>query len=260
MTFKPQIVSLILILCIGLVSCRSAKTITDNGTLNPNLSARQIIKNSDKNNTKFSMLSAKVKINVIEGDKSKSYSLKLRMHKDSTIMLISSPITVVKAIITPKRVAFYNKLDGTYFDGDFTYLSELLGTELDFYKVQALLLGEPVFKPNTKDYEASVYENSYMLQPKNQEDLFEVFLLFNPAHFKMDSQQIAQSKEQRHLEINYLAYQEVEKEILPERIKIIAIENDKELKIDLEYKGIELNQDLRFPFKVPSGYDLIELK
>jgi hypothetical protein len=121
-------------------------------------------------------------------------------------------------------------------------------------------LGEPVFKPNTKDYEASVYENSYMLQPKNQEDLFEVFLLFNPAHFKMDSQQIAQSKEQRHLEINYLAYQEVEKEILPERIKIIAIENDKELKIDLEYKGIELNQDLRFPFKVPSGYDLIELK
>lgn len=258
MTFKPQIVSLILILCIGIVSCRSAKTITDNGTLNPNLSARQIIKNSDKNNTKFNTLSSRLKIESTDGDKSQSVSVSLRMEKDKTIWM--SKLGIVKVLITPNRVAFYNKFDGTYFDGDFTYLSELLGTELDFYKVQALLLGEPVFKPNTKDYEASVYENSYMLQPKNQEDLFEVFLLFNPAHFKMDSQQIAQSKKQRHLEINYLAYQEVEKEILPERIKIIAIENDKELKIDLEYKGIELNQDLRFPFKVPSGYDLIELK
>ena len=74
---------------------------------------------------------------------------------------MSTPITVVKAIITPNRVAFYNKLDGTYFDGDFTYLSDLLRTELDFYKVQALLLGEPVFKPNTKEYKASVFEKSY---------------------------------------------------------------------------------------------------
>ena len=260
MTIKPKIITLILIVCIGLVSCKSAKTITANGTLNPNLSARQIIKNNDKNNSKFSMLSAKVKINVIEGDKSKSYSLKLRMQKDSTIMLISSPITVAKAIITPKRVAFYNKLDGTYFDGDFTYLSKLLGTELDFNKVQALLLGDPIFKPNSKYYEASVFDKSYMLKPTNQNDLFELFLLFNPSHFKMDSQQITQPKERRHLEVNYLAYQDVEKEILPEDIKIIAIENDNQLIINLEYKGIELNQNLRFPFRIPSGYDQIELK
>ncbi|WP_034060072.1 DUF4292 domain-containing protein [Lacinutrix jangbogonensis] len=259
MTLKPQIVSLILVLCIGLVSCKSAKTIADNGTLNAKLSARQIIKKSDKSELQFNTLSARVKINMIEGDKSKSYSLKLRMQKDSTILLISSPITVVKAIITPTRVAFYNKLDGTYFDGDFAYLSDLLGTELDFNKVQALLLGEPVFKPNTNEYEASVFEKSYMLNPINQNDLFEVFLLFNPTHFKMDSQQIAQSKEKRLLEIDYLAYQDVEKEVLPQRIKITALENDEQLKIDLEYKGVQLNQNLRFPFTIPSGYEQIIL-
>lgn len=246
--------------CIGLASCKSAKTITDNGSLNANLSAKQIIKNSNKSNSEFKTLSARVKINITETDKSKSYALKLRMQKDSTILLISSPITVVKAIITPSRVAFYNKLDGTYFDGDFTYLSKLLGTELDFYKVQALLLGEPVFKPNTKDYEASVFEKSYMLQPKNQSDLFELFLLFNPTHFKMNAQEIAQSKTNRLLRIDYLAYQNVAKAILPELIKIIALENDDQLKIDLEYKNIELDQNLRFPFSIPSGYDQIILK
>ena len=258
MTFRPQIVALILVLCIGLVSCNSAKTIAANGTLNTNLTTKQIIKNNAKSKSKFNTLSARLKIESSDGNKSQSVSVSLRMEKDKTIWM--SKLGIVKALITPNRVAFYNKFDGTFFDGDFTYLSELLGTELDFNKVQALLLGEPVFEPNTKDYQASVFEKSYMLQPKNQNDLFELFLLFNPTHFKMDSQQIGQSKEKRFLEIDYLAYQNVEKEILPERIKIIALENDDQLKIDLEYKGVELNQNLRFPFRIPSGYDQIELK
>ncbi|MEJ6791675.1 MAG: DUF4292 domain-containing protein [Lacinutrix sp.] len=258
MTFKPQIVSLIFILYIGFVSCKSAKTIVENGTLNANLSAKQIIKNNTKNNTNLNTLSARLKIDSYDGDKSQSVSVSFRMEKDKTIWM--SKLGIVKAIITPTRVAFYNKLDGTYFDGDFTYLSQLLGTELDFNKVQSLLLGEAVFKPNTKEYEASVFEKSYMLKPKNQNDLYELFLLFNPTHFKMDSHQISQPKEQRHLEINYLAYQDVEKEILPERIKIIALENEKQLKIDMEFKGVQLNQDLKFPFTIPSGYNLITLK
>ncbi|WP_055447216.1 DUF4292 domain-containing protein [Lacinutrix mariniflava] len=258
MKFRPQIVSLILVLCIGLVSCNSAKTITENGTLNANLSSKQIIKNNAKSNSEFKMLSARLKIESTDGKKSQSVSVSLRMEKDKMIWM--SKLGIVKALITPNRVAFYNKLDGTYFDGDFTYLSELLGTDLDFNKVQALLLGEPIFNPNTKDYEASVFEKSYMLQPKKQNDLFELFLLFNPTHFKMDSQEIAQSKNKRLLKIDYLAYQNVDKEILPERIKILALENEDQLIIDLEYKGIELNQSLRFPFKIPSGYDKIELK
>jgi len=258
MSIKPKIVSLILILCIGLVNCKSAKTVAEGGTLNTNISTKQIIKNNAKNESKFSTLSARLKIESNDGKRSQSVSVSLRMEKDKTIWM--SKLGIIKALITPNRVAFYNKLDGTYFDGDFTYLSELLGTELDFNKVQALLLGEPVFKPNTKDYKASVFEKSYMLQPINQDTLFELFLLFNATHFKMDSQQITQSKEKRHLEINYMAYQEVDKEILPERIKIIALENDDQLKIELEFKGVELNQDHSFPFTIPSGYDKIELK
>ena len=258
MTFRPQIFSLILLICIGFVSCKSAKTIADNGTLNTNLSAKQIIKNNTKNNTKLNTLSGRLKIDSNDGEKSQSASVSFRMEKDKTIWM--SKLGIVKALITPNRVAFYNKLDGTYFDGDFTYLSQLLGTELDFNKVQALLLGEPVFKPNAKDYEASVFEKSYMLKPITQNDVFELFMLFNPIHFKTDSQQISQSKVQRHLEINYLAYQNVEKEIVPERIKIIALENDDQLSIDLVFKGVELNKNLRFPFSIPSGYKLITLK
>ena len=30
--------------------------------------------------------------------------------------------------------------------------------------------------------------------------------------------------------------------------------------IDLEYKSVSLNEELRFPYKIPSGYDEIVLK
>lgn len=258
MKFKSQLVILILIVCFGLVSCKSTKTISGNGTLNSKLSAKQIIKNNAINTSKFKTLSSRLKIETTDSKKSQSVSVSLRMEKNKTIWM--SKLGLVKALITPTRVAFYNKLDGTYFDGDFTYLSALLGTDLNFKKVQALLLGEPVFIPTAKLYDASIHEKSYMLQPKNQNDLFELFLMFNPKHFKMDGQQIAQSKEQRLLEIDYLAYQTIEKEILPEHIKIIAIENDDQLTIDLDFKSVELNKNLRFPFKIPSGFEEISIK
>ena len=62
----------------------------------------------------------------------------MRMEKDQKILIMSTPISVVKALITPEKVSFYNKLDNTYFEGDFKYLSDLLGTDLDFEKVQNL--------------------------------------------------------------------------------------------------------------------------
>ena len=69
-----------------------------------------------------------------------------------------------------------------------------------------------------------------------------------------------QVEESRFLQIDYLKYQEANRQTLPERVKIIALEQTDELIIDLEYKSLSLNEDLRFPFKIPSGYDEIFLK
>ncbi len=75
----------------------------------------------------------------------------------------------------------------------------------------------------------------------------------------MDSQQISQSQESRFLEIDYLSYQKVDKETLPKQLKIIAVEKDDETIIDLEFKSVKLNEELRFPFRIPSGFEEIIL-
>ena len=241
------------------VGCKSTKSLTSVGSIKENITAKQIIKENQKQTADFKTFQAKVKIDFTDGDKSNGVSVNLRIEKDKVIWL-SAPLGMAKAMITPDKVQYYNKLENQYFDGDYSLLSELLGIELDFNKVQNLLLGETLFDLSNGTYLASNNEISYVLQPENQKQVFEIFYLFNPGHYKLDSQQLSQSIQKRFLQVDYKNYQLVSKEIIPEIINIVAVEDNSEVKIDLEYKSVSLNEEVRFPFEIPSGYTEIELK
>jgi outer membrane biogenesis lipoprotein LolB len=240
------------------ISCTSARSIVANGEIYSKLTAKQLIKENGKQDARFKTLQAKVKIGIIDGLKESSYTLNLRMEKDKTIWL-SATLGLARAMITPDRVQFYDKINNQYFDGDYKLLSDLLGVELNFEKVQSLLIGESLFDLKEDTYVISNNEASYILQPKNQNALLELFLLFNPSHFKMDSQQLMQPLKKRFLQIDYTGYQEVDKEILPQNIKIIAVEDSEELNVLMEYKSVSVNEEVRFPFRIPSGFEEIIL-
>lgn len=247
------------LLLVFVLGCKSSKRIASSGELNTKLTAKQLIKEHQKQEPKFKTLQARVKVEYVQGDKSQSHTISLRMEKDKVIWL-SAPIGFVRAKITPEKVSFYNKLDNTYFDGDFSLISDLLGTKLDFEKVQNILLGNAIYNLNNESYNADTHEGSYVLSPKNQNQLFEIFYLLNPKHFKMDSQQLTQPLEQRMLEIDYKDYQEVDKQIVPQNVKVIALERDFETIINMEFKSVSLNTDLNFPFRIPNGFKEIVIK
>ncbi|WP_158846575.1 DUF4292 domain-containing protein [Algibacter sp. L1A34] len=249
------ILSFILLLSF---SCKSVRTITG-GAGDLNMSSKAVIKENTKKRPDFKTLQAKLRINFNKNGKSQTNTVSFRAKKDE-VLWMNAPFSVIRAMITPEKVGFYNKLDNTYFEGDFSYLSKLLGTELDFQKVQNLLLGDAIFNLNSGSYSTSIIDEAYVLQPKKQQLLFEIFFLIDPSLFKIKSQQISQPKEFRHLQIDYLSHQEVEKQILPENIKVIAVEGNEETIINLEFKSVALNEDLRFPFKIPSGFKKIELE
>ncbi|WP_353777058.1 DUF4292 domain-containing protein [Winogradskyella sp. 3972H.M.0a.05] len=251
-SFKYLLALSIVLLAFG---CKSSKRIVESGELNEKLSAKQIIKQHEKGQLDFKTLQAKVKIEYTEvgKDKSQNYTLNLRLEKGKTIWL-SATLGLARAKITPDKVQFYDKINNQFFDGNYALLSDFLGVELNYEKVENLLLGSSIFELDSKTYKASTHEKSYMLSPKDQDALFEVFLLLNPGHFKMDSQQIFQPREKRFLQVDYKSYQDVEKQILPETFEIIAVEDEDQVTIALEYKSVTLNSELRFPFRIPSGY------
>lgn len=255
--FKPFKCTLtILLLTIFFTACKSSKAIIASGEVSTKLSAKQVIKAHQKNDVTFKTLKARARIDLIQEDNKQGFTFGFRMEKDKAIWL-NAPLGLARMMITPSQVKFYNKSDNTYFDGDYKLLSDFVGFELDFFKVQNILLGQAIYNPSEQPYEVDVNENSYVLNPKEQSALLELFYLVNSSHFKLNSLQLAQQEKRRFLQVDYNSYQEVEKEILPQNIKILAVENTDQATITIEMKSVVLNEEVRFPFKIPSGYEEI---
>lgn len=240
-------------------SCKSTKSVIASGEASDKLSAKQVIKQHQKNDADFKTMNARVAIDLIQGEKEQGHTFNLRIEKDKVIWL-SASFGMARMMITPDNVRFYNKLDNEYFDGDYKLLSDFVGVDLDFMKVQNILLGQAIYDLKNEPYLVAVNNNSYALQPKDQKALLELFYLINPSHFKMDSLQMYQQLEKRMLQIDYSSYQEVDKQILPQNIRIVAVEDPEQVTITMEFKSVSLNEDVRFPFNIPSGYKEIVIK
>ncbi len=239
-------------------ACKSTKVASD-GKVDSKLTAKTIIKQHYQNQLQFKTVNGKLKIDFSDGESSQGIPLTLRMEKDKVIW-ISAPLGMVKAYITPGRVSFYNKLQNEYFDGDFSYLSNILGTELDFEQVQNLLLGQALLDLTAAKYNSDIAGDNYQLKPKKAAELFKILFQIEPKNFKIASQQLSQPLKKRLLQINYKNYQQIDKWILPNEIAIAAIDGDLRNTIDIEYRNMEFDRELRFPYKIPKGFKEIVLK
>ena len=248
----------IALLLLFLSACKSAKVATD-GKVNNGMTAKAIIKQHYLNQLDFKTIRGKLKIDYSDGDTQQSVPLTLRMEKDKAIW-VSAPLGLVKAYITPGRVSFYNKLQNEYFDGDFTFLSNILGTQLDFEQVQNLLLGQALIDLKEGKYNAQVTNETYELKPQKAAELFKILFEIEPKNFRLASQQISQPSKNRLLQINYTSYQEIGNRVLPNEIDIAATDGDDRSTIGIEYRNIEFDQELKFPYKIPNGFKEIELK
>jgi len=244
---------LLVTLTLLLFSCKSTQRVIDDGIASPKLSAKDVVKEHLKRQVDFKTLQGKVRIDLLQNGDEQGYTFNIRIEKNKAIWL-NAPLGLARMYITPEKVQFYNKTDNTFFDGGYGLLSDVAGVDLDFYKVQNVLMGQAIYDLEAEPHKVSVNENSYALSPKNQNSILELFYLINPSHFKMDSLQLFQQAQRRMLQVDYSAYQTVDKEVLPEKVRIIAVEDSEEVIISLDYKSVTLNEEVRFPFNIPSGY------
>jgi hypothetical protein len=47
--------------------------------------------------------------------------------------------------------------------------------------------------------------------------------------------------------------------LLPHTLKIVATERTNQTEISIEFKGIELDKNINFPFKIPEGFKEITI-
>lgn len=251
----------LIFLVFVMASCGGAKKIAGSNVPNSELSVKNIINAHEAATPDFKTLAARVQVVYEDEKRLQSITTSVRMEKDKIIWIKASVlgVTLAKILITPERVSYYETLGSSYFDGDFELLSKMLGTEIDFEKAQAILLGQSILDLKASDLTVDILQNKYKLQPKRQQQNFIFSLLLHPENYKVASVNVSQPSDSRLLTIRYGDYQLLEGSYYPSTIELYATEKEEKTKIDINYKKIELNVSISFPFDIPEGYEEIKL-
>lgn len=241
-------------------ACGTKKAVTS--TAGAKASVANIIKNHEKAEPDFKSLQGNLRASYEDAAQAQSISVSIRMKKDKAIWMsakLAGLIPLAKIKITPDRVQYYEKINQTYFDGDFSLLSKWLGTDLDFQKVQNLLIGQAIYKLRDGSYQLQTTPETFRLTSPPSEFIKKAFML-NPENYRIMGEQLVRDQNNQSVTITYPEYQEVQGYIFPKKISIIANQEDKNTQIEINYRSLEFDVPVTFPFDIPDGYQEMKIK
>ena len=255
---------ILLILTISLLfSCKSKQKVLNskpNISIVENASVLNIIKNHYAIKRDFKTAYFKANVDYTDAKQSVSVSADIRIKKDEIILVSVKFLgfAVAKALITPTQVKYYEKTSGKYFEGDYKTLSNWLGTELDFQKVQNMLLGQAIDNLSEGKYNLSMEENLPKLED-NSKGNFKKSFVFDINSFWLNRQEITQQTPLRTLKVNYSNYKSYPESVIPGELLIFANQENKTTTISVAYKNATFNEELTYPYSVPNGYEQIKI-
>lgn len=241
-----------------LLSCKAKKAFVAENSSNNELTSENIIEKHYNDKMNFSTLYIKSNASYKDGKQSQNVTAEIKVKKDEKILISIRflGITMAKALITPNEVKYYEKINGSYFEGNYAALSRWLGTDLDFQKVQNMLIGEAIDDLKGAKFETTIEDNLYKLSSNTDANTSKTFY-FENNNYRIKKQAITQAAQGRMLQVSYPERKEASEAFLPLRIAIEAIQNSETTNININYNSISFNEDLSFPYSVPESYERI---
>jgi len=206
--------------------------------------------------------------------KSNSFNGQIRIKKDSVIWLSLTPglgIEAIRLIITQDSVKMINKLNDTYFLGDYEAVNHFLNTNIDFDILQAYLLGNDLqFYENGK-FRATIEKDCYKLSTAgrmklkkyvrtSQENVraFIQNIWLDTETFKIREADVKEiSNEKIKVEANYGDFENIEGQLFPRALDV-TIWADNTIRVNASFSKINVDVPLQFPFRIPKGYTQVK--
>ena len=181
---------------------------------------------------RFDWLTAKFSADYKNKDQETSFGGQIRIRKDSLIWLTLSPmmgIEVIRLVISQDSIKFINRLNNTYFIGDYNYLNQFLNTNIDFDILQAFLIGRDLSFYNNDHFKALVDGNQYKLTTvdrqklkkyvKSSDEALKAFIQniwLDPETFKITKADVKEVKREKiRLEAIYSSFDSVQEQLFP---------------------------------------------
>ncbi|MCF8257242.1 MAG: DUF4292 domain-containing protein [Flavobacteriales bacterium] len=256
------------VLCATLLFSCKAKDVVSGSAL-PALTAQEILARSALNR-QFGEMSSKVNISYKVGEQGQSFSARVRMKQDSIIWVSIAPmlgIEMVRAVITPDSLKLLDRFGKRFYIGPFDRLDQLLGVDLNFAMLQALITGNNIDLYAMERYESRPDAVMYMVQvatPTRREQRKGANMVsinqqtwLEPQHFTVARSLVVAADTGSSLDATYRNPMPMGKVHFPERMAF-RIEGRQQAQVDMQWFRPQSASGQDFPFSVPEGYDAIK--
>lgn len=257
---------------VGLSACRSTKKITtviakkDSAIVlvNPadSDSAKHVRATFDSINNKrinFETFSSKLKV-AYSDDKNKrlDFNAFVRMKKDSVIwvsIIAALNIEAFRVMILPDTIVILDKINRTVQRRSFDYLKEITKVPFDFATLEDLIMGNPVYLDKAV---VAYAEQDERISLSTVGEAFKHYLTVSKTDLsllfsKLDDIDLTRS---RTANLAYADYVASGPWLFAGQRKITLSEKTK-LDLLLEFKQVEFDKPMGFPFSIPKNYRVV---
>lgn len=206
----------------------------------------------------FKTFSAKIKVNYTDKDgEQPELTVILRMKKDSAIWVsINATIFSYEAfrlLITPDSIKLIDKRAKSVQYRSVNYLRELTQLPFDFYTVQDLILGNPIYFDSSRVL--SYKKNLQSVQLMSLGELFKHLMTISDGdnllqHSKLDD---ADPTRSRTCDLTYTGYVSNSGTLFATERQISVSERSK-LDVNMNFKQFSFNETLDFKFPIPRNF------
>ncbi len=216
---------------------------------------KNIISDINANRISFKTFSAKVKLDYQGKDESDQATAFIRMQKDSLIWISLTGafgIEGFRVLINKDSVLLMNKLNKFVQVKSINSLQETIHLPLDFYSLQDIIIGNPVFiDSNIVSYKSNGNELLVLMIGNLFKNLVTVDTKdFKVTHCKLDD---INPLLNRTANLAYSNYASVNN-FLFSTVRKISVSEKSKLDIDLVFKQYSFDQPQTFPFNIPKNY------
>jgi len=235
-------------------SCKTKKEISKTKIPKSILSSEKIFVDSiSANSLNFNTFSARSKTDIESEKLNASFTIQLRIKKDQIIwasVTAFGAIEVARAYITPDSIKILDRVNGKYIAKDFSYVSQIVKTDIDFNSLQSLLIGSTpnqILNSNTLEI---VNEETNILSSQSGAFLYRSDY---DANFHLINLLANNNSESQTLTINYADFILINNQKMPQTINGKSLNKAEEIKFNLRYSKITINEELQFPFSIPKN-------
>jgi hypothetical protein len=223
------------------------------------------------NEFQYDWLTTKFSAEITEGGKKNTLKATVKTKNDSVIWVSIAPsigIEVVRAKITKDTISFINRINSTYFVGDYKYLSKNFGIELDYDMIQSVLTGNAFSSYEEEEFKSFVDKDQYLLstvrkrklrrsiQRNDSLDMIAQSIWLEPRIYKIAKFAIYDFGLNRNLEINYDNFTLVGEQLFPYKVSFsLSGDIPVPVQLNLQYSKVAHDTPQNLPFTIPEKYE-----